>query len=120
MGICSSVLLLSPIPIEEKIDILFEWMCFNEQNRIYFDEFYLSLLSFEEGISHALGKQKSKEESVKELALRWFSLFSKGEQGKSSSIVHHGGDISENLHFINKDQFFELCQINYAFCYSQD
>eukprot|EP01036_Dinobryon_divergens_P057622 gene57622-76915_t len=62
MGLLYSVLLLSPTPIEEKIDQIFEWMCLSGHEFISFDEFYVALVSLDQGIAHAIGRPKSPEE----------------------------------------------------------
>ena len=51
MSLCSSVLLLSNVPIEMKVDKLFEWITMGEgEDSFEFDEFYVALNSFEKGI----------------------------------------------------------------------
>ena len=52
MSLCSSVLLLSNVPIEMKVDKLFEWITMGEgEDSFEFDEFYVALNSFEKGMS---------------------------------------------------------------------
>eukprot|EP01041_Mallomonas_annulata_P001002 gene1002-1969_t len=108
MGLLYSVLLLSPTPIEEKIDQIFEWMCLSGHEFISFDEFYVALVSLDQGIAHAIGRPKSPEEVVKNTANRWFTLC------KTATVISGPGTLIRDsreggIQGINKDQFFGLC-----------
>lgn len=51
MSLCSSILLLSNVPIEVKVDKLFEWITMGEgEDSFSFDDFFVAINSFERGI----------------------------------------------------------------------
>ena len=57
MSICSSVLLLSNVPIEVKVDKLFEWITMGEgEDSFSFDDFFVAINSFERGICVSASK----------------------------------------------------------------
>jgi hypothetical protein len=84
MAICSSVLLLSNLNIETRIDALYTFICLSDSsNSIGFDEFFVALTSFERGLSHAMGKPACSEAFVRAVATQWFSLADPQHRGAS-------------------------------------
>lgn len=69
MAIVSSVLFLAAMPIEYKIDKLYEWITLKEDASSFdFDEFFVALSSFERGLSHAMGHKSFSEEAIKNVS----------------------------------------------------
>lgn len=64
MSLCSSILLLSELSIDNKADQLFEWICFSSEV-FSFNDFFIALKSFERGISYALGYTGCSEQYIK-------------------------------------------------------
>lgn len=99
MSICSASLLLnSNLIIEMKIDVLFQWIKLNpETNEFSFEDFIVSLFSFERGVSHCLGKQSCSENFIKEIASQWISL----------ADPQHRHDLNQIK--ISQGQFLDFC-----------
>ena len=102
MSVCGSILLLSEIPLEEKIDILFSWMRMDDshdhntsEESLSFDDFYLSLVSLEKGLAHAIGRKASNSEYIFKIAQQWF-LPTKQSRSKVEPTL-------------SKSKFFDLC-----------
>jgi hypothetical protein len=80
MSLCSSVMLLNLGPIEKKIDQLFLWITLSSSSNAVsdesfsFDDLFLALISFERGLSHAMGKPCCSESYVRQVTAAWMSL----------------------------------------------
>lgn len=99
LALCSSVLLLSPITIESKIDMMFLWIVLDEhRDRFNFDEFFVALTSFEKGLSHAMGKPACTEGHVRTVATQWFALADPQHRGNGDPHTE-----------ISSAAFFEFC-----------
>lgn len=73
MAIVSSILFLAAMPIEYKIDKLYEWITLKEDASSFdFDEFFVALSSFERGLSHAMGHKSFSEEAIKNVSPSFF------------------------------------------------
>jgi hypothetical protein len=90
MSIMASALLISRVDLFLKIDYLYQWMTLsgdpNEDmddmddddhvaaEGISFDMFFVSLISIERGLSHAMGVSACTEGYMREIATQWFAL----------------------------------------------
>lgn len=98
MAVCSSVLLLSSDSLEEKIEKLFSWIDMDMDNDISIDEFYISIVSFERGLSYALGRKPCSEEYLFGVAKQWFSVCGFGRENETVKGAKLG-----------KEKFFDFC-----------
>lgn len=99
MALCSSVLLLSSTPFEDKIDQLFKWIVLaDSQDEFGFHDFLVAMSSFERGLSNAMGKPACSENYVKKVATDWFAL---------ADPLHKASPTSGTK--VSSKDFFEFC-----------
>lgn len=98
MGVVSSVLLLSDVHLETKIDFLFLWIDLQMNNLISFDEMYIAVCSFEKGLAHSLGLRAADEKYIKLVVKQWCSYFGIDRDDKKKSDDKLG-----------RVQFFDFC-----------
>jgi WD40 repeat protein len=118
MAVVSSILLLNPIPIEIKIDSLFQFIQLNPMTREFnFEDFLVALTSFEKGISFALNKRSCSEAYMKDISSQWFTLADPLHRNLSLSNVsnNNSNNLASSVTFlndqtaINNHSFFEFC-----------
>lgn len=99
MSIISSALLLCDLNIEEKIEKLFYWITLDPQKDYFqFDEFYNALVSFDKGISYALGYSNCSEAYIRTISQSWMAL----------ADPKYKGSIDSNTR-ICYDDFLDFC-----------
>lgn len=98
MAVCSSVLLLSSISLKEKIETLFSWMDMEMTKEISMDQFYISNVSFERGLSYATGNKPCSEEYLYGVSKQWFAVCSSGRETDAVRGTK-----------IGKDKFKDFC-----------
>lgn len=98
MALCSSVLLLSSTPFEDKIDQLFKWIVLNENGDFGFPEFLVAMSSFERGLSNAMGQPACSETYVKKVASDWLALADPAHKGVANPQTR-----------ISCKEFFDFC-----------
>lgn len=80
MSVCSSVLLLSSATLKEKIDVIFSWMDMSMTGNVSMEQFYISTVSFERGLSYAAGQKPCSEEYLHGVAKQWFAACGSGRE----------------------------------------
>lgn len=118
MAVVSSILLLNPIPIEIKIDQLFQFIQLNPSSHEFgFDDFLVALTSFEKGISYALNKRSCSESYMKDIASQWITLadplhrnisISNSLANANASAYSNSSSINDQI-LITNQAFFEFC-----------
>lgn len=99
MAVCSSVLFFSDLSIESKIDCLYVWICLDDsRNGFCFDDFFVAMMSFERGLSHAMGKSSCSESHLRSVASQWFTI---------ADPLHKG--TADGTTLIDLGAFFDFC-----------
>eukprot|EP00595_Chromulina_sp_UTEXLB2642_P001802 CAMPEP_0196761886 /NCGR_PEP_ID=MMETSP1095-20130614/1198_1 /TAXON_ID=96789 ORGANISM="Chromulina nebulosa, Strain UTEXLB2642" /NCGR_SAMPLE_ID=MMETSP1095 /ASSEMBLY_ACC=CAM_ASM_000446 /LENGTH=2526 /DNA_ID=CAMNT_0042111955 /DNA_START=12 /DNA_END=7592 /DNA_ORIENTATION=- len=100
ISVLSSAIILNYQPIESKIDVLYFYITFetNEDSTLQFNEFYLAIKSFENGVSNCLGHVASSEDYLRIVASQWLAL----------ADPNHKGSADRNTN-ISKKNFFDFC-----------
>lgn len=112
MSVMSSVLFLSDLQVEAKIDVIFSYIALGKTTEFHqsfsFEDFLVALSSFESGLSFAMGKKACSEAFIKELAKYWGGLMNaptKIPSGRGSTLASSSAQETE----IQYERFFELC-----------
>lgn len=94
------MLLLSAASLKEKIDILFSWMDMDMDmpSTVSLEQFYISIVSFERGLSYAVGRPPCSEEYLAGVSRQWFSVCGSGRENESLKGTR-----------LCKDKFNEFC-----------
>jgi hypothetical protein len=99
MSLLSSVLLLSDVAIENKTDLLFDWIALEPGSSDFsFDAFFIAMKSFERGLSFAMGHSPCSEGFIRTVATQWMAL----------ADPQHKGSIDANTR-VSEDHFFMFC-----------
>jgi len=113
MAVLSSVLFLSDLQIEAKIDVIFSYIALGKLTDFHrafsSDDFLVALGSFETGLSHAMGKKASSEAFVKDLAKSWGGLMTVPILKVGSSSPGRSSTTQVPSDEIEYQRFFELC-----------
>jgi hypothetical protein len=113
MSVLSSVVLLSSdIPLELKIDILFQYILLNPSSHDFsFEDFLVGVSSFDKGIAYAMNERPCSVDYLKEIASQWMALADPHHRNphtfssSSSSSSHlHPQDVG-----ISEKAFFDFC-----------
>jgi WD40 repeat protein len=83
MAVCSSALLLSSTSLKDKIDTLFSWMDMDMAGSISMEQFYISNVSFERGLSYSTGTKPCSEEYLLGVSKQWFSVIGSGRENET-------------------------------------
>jgi cellulose synthase/poly-beta-1,6-N-acetylglucosamine synthase-like glycosyltransferase len=107
MAVVSSVLLLKEdVSIEEKVDQLYAFIVVCDPKEpeqfMTFEQFLVSMSSFERGVSHAMGKPACSEHYIRDVALQWMALADPQHRGN----VQYTNDPNLTVENIN---FFNFC-----------
>eukprot|EP01040_Poterioochromonas_malhamensis_P009806 gene9806-10650_t len=104
MAVISSILLLNSVPIEIKIDQLFQFIQLNPLVHDFTaEDFLVALSSFERGVSFALGKRSCSESAMKEVVSQWMTLADPLHRSITNNFTQ------DNSILISKSAFFEFC-----------
>lgn len=116
MSLCSSAMLLNLGSIEKKIDQLFLWITLSMSETVgpgdsfSFDDLFLALISFERGLSHAMGKPCCSESYIREVTAAWMSKADPQHRDFTRDILlpnsATGSILSSTL--ISSKQFFDF------------
>lgn len=103
MAVCSSVLLLSSMSLRDKIDTLFSWMDMDMTGNISLEQFYISNVSFERGLSYSTASKPCSEEYLFGVSKQWFSVLCSGRESESVKGTKIGkekfADFCTNRHY---------------------
>jgi len=124
MSVLSSIMFLSDLQIENKIDTIFSYIALGKATSYYqsftFDDFLIALGSFEAGLSYAMGKRPNSEAYIKDVAKQWMAIARGPGAGAGAGIgptspSRGGGGAAGSFPFHEQEeefshsQLFELC-----------
>jgi WD40 repeat protein len=114
MAVVSSFLLLNPIPIEGKIEQLYNFITLNPSSLGFtFEEFLIAIASFEKGISLAFFRKPCNEFFLKDVASQWFTLADPLHRNTNSFNLLSNNLKSTSAHdsqpLISSQLFFDFC-----------
>jgi hypothetical protein len=115
MAVLSSIVLLSSdIPLELKIDILYQFILLNPSSHDFsFEDFLVGVSSFDKGIAYGMNERPCSVDYLKEIASQWMALADPHHRNPHTFTSSSSSSSSHQSHHhevgINEKAFFDFC-----------